>query len=68
MEKSLELFDKIFKLNSEPAKNFLQECEKNIDFEKAVKLMQWYEHLVSEILYKKSDYDKFCLELSKQTL
>jgi len=64
-KESLTFFDEIFKVNSKPAEDFLQYCRKDLDFEKAAKLMQWYEHMVSLVLYKKGNYEKFCLELSK---
>src|SRR3989344_3752266 len=68
IKESLELFDETYKLNSKPAEIFLKECRKNFNFGKAAKLIMWYEHLVSKVLYEKEGYNDFCIKLAKENL
>jgi hypothetical protein len=66
LEQSLKIFDEVFQLNSKPALEFLKNCKNNvIDFDQGVKLLQWYENLVSFVLYGKGDYNGFCYEFSR---
>lgn len=63
--KCFDIFDELYGVDSSPAKEFLFGCKENMDHEKALKLMSWYESLVGMVLLekKKTLYQHVCLEL-----
>ena len=68
---SLKAFDEIYKVNSSPAIEFFSYCKKKLDFEKALVLLKWYEHLVQLVLYCEkyaNNYQKYCLEIKNLDL
>ena len=65
LEFCFRLFDEIYGVDSIPVLKFLRSCNEELDFQKALKLMFWYENLVSlTILYKypTSLYNSACLK------
>jgi len=65
LSKSFDLFDELYGVDSSPAKNFLFGCKENLNHEKALKLMSWYESLLGMVLLEKRKtlYQHICLEL-----
>jgi predicted nucleotidyltransferase len=65
--KSLKLFDQTYKVDSAPANEFLQSCRNNLNTEKALLLLGWYECLVALVLYDHKNaqsYRNYCLKMS----
>lgn len=54
-----EIFDEVYNLDSKMALHFLNNCKKDISFDKAVKLMSWYEHLVGLTLIPSFPHEKY---------
>lgn len=64
---SLREFDTTFRVNSEPALDFLRRCETNLDFDTALKLLGWYERLIMLVLHDGDNLDSYkiyCEELN----
>ena len=64
---SFKIFDEIYNVDSEPAFKFLSSCKKEINFEKAVNLMSWYENLLLIVLKGEEssirNYQQICEKL-----
>jgi|GEM_PF-1633129 len=61
-------FDFYFDLDSRPAKEYLFESKKTFNFNRALNLMKWYEHLLGFVLYgcpTSKDYNDFCKQIAK---
>jgi len=59
----IELFDRIYRVNSLMAVAFLRKCKESIDFESGILLMNWYENLVDMVLYGdqfRTNYQLMC--------
>jgi len=59
-------FDFYFGLDTSLAWDFLLGCKKSFDFDKARRLMCWYEHLLGNVLYGRpttSEYARCCREI-----
>jgi len=65
---SLEMYDKIYNVDSGPAMDFLSSCKKGLNYENALILLTWYERLVNVVLYgnqHKEGYQKYCAEIGR---
>lgn len=61
-------FDREFGLETGPATGFLEACKRGIGFTDALRLMRWYEHLVSAVLYggeHRARYTEACAALGQ---
>lgn len=66
LQKSLMVFDQIYKVDSKPANNFLLSCKNELSTDKAYVLLKWYEHLVALVLHGEKynqAYNDYCLEI-----
>lgn len=60
---SMKQLDDLFGVNSKSINDFLIECKNQIDFDRALILLRWHEHLVDMVLHggdSISKYQKFC--------
>ncbi len=67
LEFCFRLLDEIYGVNSIPVLKFLRSCKEEFNFQKALKLMFWYENIVSlAMLYEYSAnlYNSACLKVS----
>jgi predicted nucleotidyltransferase len=63
---SLKMFDRVYKVNSSPASDFLLSCKRGLDPVQAPILLKWYEHLVALVLQEGkhvATYQKYCAEV-----
>ena len=66
LEFCFRVFDEIYGVDSTHVLKFLRNCKKELDFQKALKLI-WYENLISLTLlckYPASLYSSACLKIS----
>lgn len=62
-------FDRLYRVDSVPAMQFLTKCKKELSLEDALELMFWYENLVALTLYGDAyiePYQKVCLNLKRR--
>jgi len=52
-------FDDIYNVDSTPAMNFLQKCKQGMNYGQALKLMLWYETLVSLVIYSETQAEQY---------
>jgi predicted nucleotidyltransferase len=71
LKENFGMFDIVFEVDSSPARPFLFDCKRSFSFERAILLLNWYEHLQAMVLTGNeaiSRYQNYCLELEDQTL
>ena len=66
--KSLRLFDRIYRVDSTLANEFLRSCQNDLNTESAALLLKWYEYLVAMVLYRHKNaqnYKSHCLKMNQ---